>query len=400
MVTDTIGIVMFDRNKYLEYQNEVNAYLSKEGSFSKVRKSPKLNNVEKKLMMARYLNRRSKHHMVLDMLSKINDTDDQFLKAEKYFLQAQTYSFLGHFEQSAKCNLHALEIYQQLMDRRGLFLVNYNLSVDYSRLGLRNLTEYYLNKAVNLKSLPSEVALIMRAMACYYMEQRNYELANIYIEKALNDVSTYGKLDQLNTYLVASDFWVSNREFNKAYDMLNQLHNSKNFALKARYQLERAMLKSIISNDKLELPPTNLEEGQYLQKWKLLISIQSGHTEMAKILWNEVRKLDPRLGEEFLGIDEGETAPLFTTYLRKLIKEKQPQKETCVSTKLKEGLAKELYSILVTSPVPIRKEELIEKLWKTSYFPELDNRFYKLVQRLKEQTNLNIINQSNAYYIS
>ena len=58
-----------------------------------------------------------------------------------------------------------------------------------------------------------------------------------------------------------------------------------------------------------------------------------------------------------------------------------------------------LCDLLMQSSLPLRKEEIIEKIWGRTYHPDLNDRFYKLMERLKKNTNAVIYNQNSSYLL-
>ncbi len=55
------------------------------------------------------------------------------------------------------------------------------------------------------------------------------------------------------------------------------------------------------------------------------------------------------------------------------------------------------WKVICESPTPLRKEELIEKIWDVRYSTEFDSRFYKLIERLKLKANARVIQKNRTY---
>ena len=389
---------VFSRDDHNSYQKEVDRYLNRQSNLASMKNSKILTTIEKKLLEVRYLNKKSNHHNVIALLDKIV-TENTFLQGEKLFLKAQTYSFLAMFEKALKYNLLALSCYQEINDRRGIFLCSYNLSVDYSRLGLFSLSKLYLDKGNEYKKTGQEIALIIRGLACHYAEQKNYSEAIKIIEEALS-TNKFNQFDLVNTYLVASDIYVEANEFAKAFDILGKLKKFKDFPLKDRSKFEYAILNSIVNDVKLStMIEKQINNNGYRLKWNFLKLLETGQVENAKKIWNELMKFDHSLTKQFLKINElGNDDKLFSLYISKLSSGLNEKSTKLPLIKGKKGTL--LYQLLLHSKIPIQKEELIEKIWETSYHYEMDNRFYKLIQRVKKQISKKIINRSNAYFLA
>jgi hypothetical protein len=58
-----------------------------------------------------------------------------------------------------------------------------------------------------------------------------------------------------------------------------------------------------------------------------------------------------------------------------------------------------LYRELTAATFPLRKEELIERVWGLAYDPRWDSRFYKLVERAKK-AGMAIVCSHHAYFLN
>ena len=101
---------------------------------------------------------------------------------------------------------------------------------------------------------------------------------------------------------------------------------------------------------------------------------------------------------DFKSCDNSQENTLFMAALEKLLTRNDVMNPVNTLIKGKKGQA--LIEILSNARMPLRKELLIEKIWNIQYDPNYDTRFYKLVERISQNTSLNIINQNHAYKLA
>jgi len=110
--------------------------------------------------------------------------------------------------------------------------------------------------------------------------------------------------------------------------------------------------------------------------------------QQAQSVWIELGEVDPVFKNiEFCKITGND---IFNKVLTKIYTPK-----LLVGHTLK-GKLHDLFSILQSSPLPLSKEELIEKIWKINYRPDFDDRLYKLIARLRKEFNIAIVSKSSS----
>jgi tetratricopeptide (TPR) repeat protein len=387
------------RADYPKYQEAVTAYLADDSRlFLSLIDSQDLSVQERVLLDARRLFRESKWKEATQRLQSGAFMAGSFLDGEKNFLMASAQFFLGDIEGAAGLNLRAVEIYTAVGDRRGRFISLHNLMVDFSRLGHQKLARIYFDQARALADTDSEHILIERAMACEASRFERYDEACVHLERALKrstqKTSSQSLPDRQALSAVAADIFYRAGKIDRAHEILvKEKDNRERNRERGRLDFDLGVIEAIRDRKSLGVCPSSLSKlPEYELKWKLLVALQSGDQDVALKLWKRLLELTPGLfGPDFQCTDPSEAKTAFWTYVKSLQSPKEFQLEVNVSGKLKV-----LCDLLQGSKTPLRKEDLIEKIWETSYESTYDARFYKLIERAK-QNQIPIVNNNRAY---
>lgn len=384
------------RNQYVDYQNGVKAFLNSERRFYYLAQTPRITRLEKALLLVRKLHKRNKFDTALEILLNLHSTPSDFLAGEKYFLLAQTYAYKLNFEQSAINNLIAIDHYQKIEDKKGLFQCNYNLSVDYSRMDLDEVAQYYLNQAKPFCEEIHQEAVLLRAEACSFAKKGDKESSLSKVKQLQEILHKLSKPDQMISMSVIATVYVSHHELNKAFEILTKLKNLGDFETRPKSFFEYEILKSYLFNSYLIPPPNSIMECEPLYcKWRCLHLISTGQIEKAKVEWNNLCKVDPAYKKvNFAQPRASQNANLFDLYLQKMVNINRTP-----DIGPKKGKPFIIYKLLAESIHPLSKEEIIEKVWKVPYSTDFDSRFYKLIERLRKEFGLNIITKNMSYLL-
>ncbi len=369
--------------------------------FNKKRKDAGLTVLEKKLLAVRILVIEKKWDEIINLFENVN-TEEIFYKAEMNFFKAFASRYLNDFQTAVVCDHKALSYFELCDDKSACFSSAYSLWVDYQRIGMIDLAFHYLNYAGNYVSTKRDECKIYRGKACYYTNIGEKDKALVFIEQALKYKNHLSMVNQSILYTVAADVFFKNGKEKRALALLKKVHNKKINHEKAQVSLHIHLLKKMESGESLgEMPEIIRSTKEYALKWELIYYIERGDLDTAKLKWNELKLASPHLYGSFLEYkDESISKSIFNQYIVRTI-----QRETCeVKTSntlgnLKGKKSNLLVGFLIEKKLPVCKEILIEKVWKKPYSPELDNRFYKLVQRLKAM-GVQIDNQNNSYYLA
>ena len=403
-----------ERLQHPEYERAVDAYLnSRKDRLDRVLSSGKLRPTERTLIEARVLNRNGESREALELLRKIQP-EGRFLRAELHWVRSHCHHRLAEYEFLHLEKLRAEVLYRECGDRRGLFLCAYNLSVEHNRSARHELERHYLEQAEVLMQGASEQALVWRAQACLLSVQEKWPEAIRRIERAMDCSDELTPLDSAGTRAVAADLYFQAGRSERALELLMDLSRLPESAERARFECDRLLLQSLLKKELVvDAGPAVRENPEYHARWQLVRAVQGGDRATASSAFARLSALLPEAFEvdqdgSWLCHDASTRKSIFWSALQAAL-EQDRQRPAPISDRTENaaagsGLLNELEQILSTSVMPLRKEELVEQLWRCPYDPAFDSRFYKLVQRLKRSLTAHrrgrIVVRNRAYRLS
>tara|TARA_R110002072_G_scaffold64203_7_gene159871 strand:- start:37638 stop:38807 length:1170 start_codon:yes stop_codon:yes gene_type:complete len=377
---------------YIHYRNEN----SKE--FLAYKNDPELTRNEKNLFRARELMRSKKWDDAIDLLESINE-EDHFILAESKFLIMSCFLLKSQYEHAIICGIEALEKYKAIEHREGSFKTSYNISVAYNRVGFNTLSKHYLDIASTNKESKEDQFILSRAYACEYSRQCKFDKALSILKDIFEETEPKFKHEINHFKIVAFDIYFRAQAYDEAYELINEVILQKNTNERGR-ALFYYHLFEFWKNDKQlpTIPEVIRAIPEFSLQWNILVNVISGDIIYTEALWRQLTTQFPQYySHNFNCIDESEKKALFYQCILKVIKKDEEIDIDLDSIKSKNS--KVLIQTLLESKTPLRKEDLIEIIWKTSYEPKFDTRFYKLIQRTKKDYSINITNNLNAYSI-
>lgn len=381
------------------YQEGVGLYLSDDSrALSRHLKSAELNRVEKSLLQARVALKSNRFSRAQELLADARVTNaSPFLASERWMLSATLRSRKGELAAAIRANREAFAGYQAIGDRRGCFLSSYNLSADYGRLGRLEESARFLSFALEHASAHAEKALILRGLAANESKRGRYDEAIAHLvelRRIAGDELPKFELRALD--LIEADIAVRRGDFALAERNLSRFKPTSRDPELARILFEKQALRFILRAARDERWPERVpakvrgsaEQGL---RWAVLASLQAGDGEAAARSWSELRRISPSVyGEGYAAVQASDARNAFSRCIEKL-------RTKSVAPSAIEGLPGKLIVLLSQPGFPNRKESLIERLWGKSYAPELDSRFYKLVERVRKTTPYGIRVRNRTY---
>ena len=166
---------------------------------------------------------------------------------------------------------------------------------------------------------------------------------------------------------------------------------------------EYALLKSLMENTPLTRIPEGIKDSnEYRLKWEIIKALQDGDSITARHRWNKLVSLMPQtFANNFQCLNPSDEKTIFFTCLQSqfICKPDVEENDEVVKAQLKSKKLIILYQMLKAANSPIRKEDLIEKIWETQYCSSYDARFYQLIKRLRPMITQEIINKNNCYIL-
>lgn len=380
---------------HLLYVVAVSAYMNNDNrALSLFLKNPEASLAEKALIRARKemkVGRYNEARVILDGFT----TESNLLRGDQHFLRASLHSHASEWELALQEISQANANYLLCHNDRGLFLSHYNSSVYFNRLGLDQLSLHHLNQSSMYAHTPAHQSLLHRAKACHFSRLNQFPTMLGEINRALQLRDQLDDTERATLDTVAAELFFRGGEHEKALATLSQLANSKVIRDKARTRFDLTLLAALIEKRaKLvegEPSPAIAENQEYLVRWQIIANLQNGDLSQARTKWEALRSQFPtRFAADFTAKSETDERSIFMAAIRRLM---QNQTAPDAVPKLTGKLGK-LFEALAHAPIALRKEELIEKVWSTHYDPAFDARFYKLIERLRRETQIEMVNQT------
>ncbi len=371
----------FFRKEFALYFRGLKAHLTGDhATLRRVCSSEDLSQDQRKLLLVRRLHRKRKWATASNLLQSVTTFSHPFFEAEQHFLMASSFSYVSEWEWSFAENLKALEIYEAESYYRGCFLASYNLAAAMTNTGRFNDAGKWLKRAEIFSESPSEKVMIRRLQACELSGLGQFDQAVGCLEQALELVDQLSAIEKANLYLVAFDIYCRAGNFERCEIFYNKIRRTKLLRYGARALFECYLYDIYRQKIKVSWPRHAVVEDhlEYGPKWRLVAYVLEGNLELAQNVWSQLHRAFPDLYEAaFLTFSQSEAVSLFGRVLRQIT-----LKKTAGQVPVLTGQLADLYSLLITAPMGLRKEYLIEKIWRKSYDPALDDRFYQLVRRL------------------
>ncbi len=357
----------------------------------------RLSQFEKNLLWSRLHNLDGNYEKAIENLLN-RSTTSKYLDAQRYNVLSSVYDKVSLYQKAATCNHKAIVFYQELEDQEGLYISYLNLSINYSRLSLRELFDYAWNKAYSYKDNKYQIISLVRSKASYLSKEGNLNEALSLLLDNNKDNYFKTKQSQIVYMNLIADVYFRLRRYDKSFEIYKNLHSKVKSITRERVQYEYQVTKSLMNKSKLvAIPESFSKTSEYFYLWSTLLSMQDGEPDMAKSYWNKLLKLNPdKYLQDYEYKDFGDINCHFLQFYEFLRSDKNLSRPSPFRINSK---ANRLYKILRDSETALRKEVLIERVWRVQYDPDLDSRFYKLIQRLKIHPEVSILMKNSTYQL-
>jgi len=351
---------------------------------------------EKNLIRARQAAKLGDYDRAQAILESMHP-ETTLLKAERHFVLANVLSHNSLWQRALIEAQQALCHYREAANVRGLFLANYNLSVYYNRLGLDDVSLFHIKESEQHAQGPAQVSLVARALACHHARLLDFPQAISALEEALVLKDHLDEVDHAALISVAADLYFRAGHLEVALRFIETLSRSRVIRDKARVRFDLMILRSMVEGTgKLitaAMPEVVAENEEYRLRWEVIECLQSGDWSQAELRWSRLCALFPlRFAAGLKCLHASDEKLIFMVAIRSLMQVRKDSFGVDLA-----GKPKKLFETLKNAPVPLRKEELIERVWGLPYDPSLDSRFYKLVERLRKDSKLSIESVNHTY---
>ncbi len=381
------------------YEKYKSLYFKNDKSFLSFSKDLKLDTKYKRLFQSRVLMRNKNWQQAIELLSKLNETD-LFTMGEKFILLGTAYIYTSEYRLATQACSQAAIYFKEVGYNEGIFNSYYNNSVAYNRLGLDEESLLQLKKCQEYTNDQGQNFAILRALACYHSRKCEFDLALTYLDRA-NKIGKIelDEIDQLVFQTVYIDILIRAKKYEDALILVNKLYSRKINRERYRVLYYKSLLNSLIKGTSIKVN-SNLsgEVTEYSLKWTILECLQNGDFQKATDDWNQLRRQSPELYDEnFQFKDESESLTIFAILLKRYIFAEEIH-DICINELgIRSKNGKKLVETLIEIGAPTRKEDLIESIWNIEYDPKYDSRFYKLIERMRNNSLFTIASKNYTY---
>lgn len=381
-------------SKYLDYH-----FSDQPALFLKFRQDSELDQTQKVLLNARLQIRDKQWDECFSKLESLK-TEIPFLKAERYLQMANIELLRSRYESSIQFGSLAVRFFTECNDSIGLFRANFNMMAAFHRAGLLTLARFYLIQSEKFAIEEKEQLIVARAKSSFYSGECDFDTAIATIESIFKKKNDHNKLEFEFFVVNSADIYFRAGKFERARELIESILGSKVLLVRGRVLFLYHTFKLVLENKDLPRKPQAVEQiPEFSLKWDILAAIKAGEADLAKELWEKLIQMFPtKYTKEFKALEKSEELCSFMKAVASLLVSKP---ECSINlNEIRGKKAKMLIEVLMNASTPVRKELLIEQIWQTSYRPELDARFYKLIERVKGMIHFPIRNDSSAYYLA
>lgn len=389
--------IEFEQNEY--FAKAMSAYANRDiRKFNRLRKNPTLSSADKKVLEARLYIYKQNFKAAVNILNKAI-SEDLYTNSEKYFSLGYCYTRLSRHEDAILSYNESLGYNKMLKEKARVFATYKNLFNSYKSLGLDTLAKKYLKECKKYITNKANECSYYRTMALT-VNFKERTRSETYINKALGLCKDVPLSMQQMTKHAAFTIFFNNGKLDKAKEFLAELKKMRAYLNYAAVLLDEKLM-DILEGKALTLGAKNPDikaSKEINLKWELIRALLDGNKEKLSFEWGKLCKLYPHKYKKDFEFGEIESleSSLFYKCFNYLYKEAKltelPDFEFPTNTKLNV-----LYRELKNAKMPLKKEYLIEKIWAVSYSPDFDNKFYRLVNRLKKEIPYRIVNVNYAY---
>lgn len=357
----------------------------------------RITQLEKNIAKASLLIRDGKFKEVVDLLKSIS-SGSEVVESQRFYLLGSAYNNLSHF-------LEAVECYEQSYKLGRKYQIHFR---DFSIV--QSLIICYLNlkDPKKVKELCGKLKIIG---ASDTKEEIDLKFAEYYAALVENDLEASKKrlssLKQIQPKMTEHqkilfvfecfDLAIKLKEFEKAYDVLEELKRIKKFYNRGSFKFMKALLDHLTQGKEIYLYEKDFEgQKEFLLQVKLINHLRSGQKEEANSLWRELMSSSPDVYKDNFSY-HGDTC-LFSLCLEKNLRPIEDISDFAKDPQITKEEA--ILEILKKRKGPVSKEEIFRLIYGREAESKEDmHKLTALVYLLRRKTNLNIKTQKGCYLL-
>lgn len=384
---------------FIEALNYVN---SKPQQLKSYLKDQRLSRAEKTILQAWLDLRDNQFDRVIVALNNFTFAENPIIQSQKDFLLGTTYNNRGQSHLAIcllKNAVHLLEEYplrhQQFVARINLFTAYYN----YKDLkGMQNTLEG-LKKFQCMNE--SEQINMLSCWYSYHSFQNRMRKCEETLDELLILKPQMSDHQKVNFYLDQFDYYLKTESFQQAEKVLEDLSLCRKYYTKANYKFMKSLLDHLLYHKPIYAYDREFHEGTQLSyQLKVIKAFEENCAEDAVGNWNKLMMINSNIyGKDFSYLGN---KCLFSLCLNKYL-ENNVIKNNLLSISsmvLPEVKEEALVFLLTESSIPLKRDELYEKLWGKPVQDKKElKRLTQMISMLRKSKNLKISVRKGCYVL-
>ena len=356
----------------------------------------RLSLAEKKVIEAFFLIKKGDcRQAIIDLVE--TRSSDVFVQSQINLFLGVAYSNTAQFAEAELKLKSAYTIIEELELPRLKFIALNSLFFLYFNQQSNALMKSTLDEMKKFVKDPLSQLAHLRAEFNYHSRMEEFskaEAALQKIEKLQDQMSEAQKVSfQIDLFM----FFVKVDALDKCQAILEDLKFKRSFNSTANFNFMRILLDHLMHNRPLYINPQDFKEAPLLyQQLLVLKNLEESNLVDARAAWKELVRLNPEAHAEEEFCYKGDKS-LFSLGLEKH-RHVVTKKTIRVSVGEAKSLEDKLETLLMTSNIPINKEEIYQTLWGRPANSKTDfNKLSQLIVSLKAKKGLNIKYKKSCY---
>lgn len=384
---------------FIEALNYVN---SKPERLKHYLKDKRLTRSEKMILQAWLDLRDNKFDDVINALEKLDTRDNAIIQSQRDFLLGTTYNNRGQSHRAICLLKNAVHLLESFPLRLQHFVVRINLfTAYYNYKDLKGMQKTLLELKAFHDLNKSEQINLLSCWYSYYSFQDQMEKGHETLEELGVLKSSMTDHQEVNFYLDQFDYYLKTDSHQEAEAVLEDLRHCRKYYTKANYKFMKSLLDHLLYDKPIYAYDREFHEGTQLwYQLKVIKAFEENSAEEATTNWKKLMQLNQSIyGENF---SYSGNKCLFSLCLDKYGEKHLIKNNTLSlsSTPLPEVKEEALIFLLKESPVPLKRDELYERLWGTPVQDKNDlKRLTQMVSWLRKTKNIKISVRKGCYIL-
>lgn len=365
--------------------------------FKRNMNKPSLSYEEKRLLLARLEMHGQNWKEAITILKTFKSGSHPFVLGEVNNLLYYCMASSGDMKHSFPFLEKAYSYFREIDYGRGSFNSMINAGIHWDNLGDLDKAEHYFKIAEKHAFKDFERADLFRSYAILYSYQNRKEETIKYIHQSLELAENLPSRPLVPVLMNAYRSFFNIGMYEVCEQFIEKAAKYRSNQLYDEVLTDKLLFHFYMKGEWAKKIPQVVEESSFGRRYLICQSLDKGYIERAKGLWAQLRELAPdSFGDDFQLTSISEEKSVFGACLVRLREVKTisaksfKEKFNAFKDKLPNSKSETLIFVLKLIAEPCEKEDLIEAVWDVPYDPSFDQRFYKLMERVKKSGAVNI----------